>query len=303
VNFVLVEDDSIEQLSFTIRYNASSLQQKEIIQKAEIRARLPLEYGLNRSTVEANLKHYRLRVLVRHNGRKTKREKFRLNVVGFTADNFVIIDVTNVIKNVATEANTTTTVQFIVIRKKTTQQRQRTRRYVTTIEYVEETREVKHTEAFLLIFSKTSTPDQLFSSLPANAIIADDQDDKDMFTTGFRGGLAKPRSKRKKFKATLCERVSLIINFKFLGWDKWVLYPKTANLYACRGRCPNRIPPDLMPSNHAILQNLMRGRNRTINAACCSPIDLSPLSIMYQEKKEIVVRHHENMIVERCGCR
>lgn len=35
---------------------------------------------------------------------------------------------------------------------------------------------------------------------------------------------------------------------------------------------------------------------------CCAPIKMSPLSMLYFENGEMLLRHHKDMIVDECGC-
>lgn len=39
-----------------------------------------------------------------------------------------------------------------------------------------------------------------------------------------------------------------------------------------------------------------------VASPCCAPIKMSPLSMLYYENGEMLLRHHEDMIVDECGC-
>ncbi|TNN83790.1 Nodal [Liparis tanakae] len=39
-----------------------------------------------------------------------------------------------------------------------------------------------------------------------------------------------------------------------------------------------------------------------VAAPCCAPTKMSPLSMLYYENREMLLRHHEDMIVDQCGC-
>ncbi|KAJ8022770.1 Nodal-like [Holothuria leucospilota] len=101
-----------------------------------------------------------------------------------------------------------------------------------------------------------------------------------------------------------CRVVEMEVNFEEIGWSKWILYPKNFNAMRCAGRCSGPLDAIHNPSNHAVMQDLIRlkmpGR---APEPCCIPTKLQPLSMLYVEEGAIVVRHHDEMVAEECGCR
>ncbi|XP_058648591.1 growth/differentiation factor 2 isoform X2 [Onychostoma macrolepis] len=110
---------------------------------------------------------------------------------------------------------------------------------------------------------------------------------------------------RRKRKATnnYCRRTSLKVNFKDIGWDKWIVAPPEYDAYECKGVCYFPLTDDVTPSKHAIIQTLVNLSNpKKANMACCVPTKLDPIAVMYQEKGVITVRHlYEEMKVAKCG--
>lgn len=105
-------------------------------------------------------------------------------------------------------------------------------------------------------------------------------------------------------KHAKCQMFDFKVDFDFIGWGQWIIHPKHFNAKFCYGECPSPVDAKYKPTNHAMLQTLMRQKKpRLAPPTCCVPIKLKPLSMLYFEYDEIVVRHHENMIVEECGCR
>ncbi|KAK7123173.1 hypothetical protein R3I94_020081 [Phoxinus phoxinus] len=113
-----------------------------------------------------------------------------------------------------------------------------------------------------------------------------------------------PRKKRKA-KDNYCRRTSLKVNFKDIGWDKWIVAPSEYDAYECKGVCYFPLTDDVSPSKHAIIQTLVNLSNpKKANMACCVPTKLDPIAVMYQERGVITVRHlYEEMKVAKCGCR
>lgn len=120
------------------------------------------------------------------------------------------------------------------------------------------------------------------------------------YTSGDRRR-RKKRSTRKNY----CRRTSLKVNFKDIGWDKWIVAPPEYDAFECKGACNFPLLDDVTPSKHAIIQTLVNLSNpKKASKACCVPTKLDPLTVMYQENGVITVRHlYEEMKVAKCGCR
>ncbi|XP_009875645.1 PREDICTED: nodal homolog, partial [Apaloderma vittatum] len=102
---------------------------------------------------------------------------------------------------------------------------------------------------------------------------------------------------------SLCRRVDMMVDFEQTSWGSWIVYPKKYNAYRCEGRCPSPVDETFKPTNHAYIQSLLQlYQPSEVPCLACSPVKMSPLSMLYYEKGEIVVRHHEDMIIEECGC-
>ncbi|NXF98811.1 NODAL protein, partial [Sakesphorus luctuosus] len=101
----------------------------------------------------------------------------------------------------------------------------------------------------------------------------------------------------------LCRRVDMMVDFEQTGWGSWIVYPKKYNAYRCEGLCPSPVDETFKPTNHAYIQSLLQlYKPNTVPCPACSPVKMSSLSMLYYEKGQIVVRHHEDMIIEECGC-
>ncbi|XP_062331044.1 growth/differentiation factor 2 [Osmerus eperlanus] len=113
------------------------------------------------------------------------------------------------------------------------------------------------------------------------------------------------RRRRRQAESSYCRRTSMRVNFKDIGWDKWIVAPPEYDAFECRGVCFFPLTKDMTPSKHALIQTLVNLRNpKKANMACCVPTKLDPITVMYQEKGIITVRHlYEEMKVAACGCR
>ncbi|KAM3659168.1 nodal homolog [Ammospiza maritima maritima] len=117
----------------------------------------------------------------------------------------------------------------------------------------------------------------------------------------IKGGA--PREQGRQQGRPLCRRVDMMVDFEQTGWGSWIVYPKKYNAYRCEGLCPSPVDETFKPTNHAYIQSLLQlYKPNLVPCPACSPVKMSPLSMLYYERGEVVVRHHEDMIVEECGC-
>ncbi|KAG7507164.1 nodal-like [Solea senegalensis] len=112
-----------------------------------------------------------------------------------------------------------------------------------------------------------------------------------------------PQVSKKASEKSLCRKVDLHVDFNQIGWGSWIIFPKRYNAYRCEGSCPGPLGEDLNPTNHAYMQSLLKHYHpeRAVSP-CCAPTKMSPLSMLYYENGEMLLRHHEDMIVDECGC-
>ncbi|KAM4616870.1 southpaw [Polymixia lowei] len=117
------------------------------------------------------------------------------------------------------------------------------------------------------------------------------------------GGIEATSSPREAIQRPLCRKVDMWVEFDQIGWDEWIVHPKRYNAYRCEGECPTPVDESFHPTNHAYMQSLLRLHHpERVSCPSCVPTRLSPLSMLYYESDDVVLRHHEDMIVEECGC-
>ncbi|XP_063786299.1 nodal homolog 2-A-like [Pseudophryne corroboree] len=110
-------------------------------------------------------------------------------------------------------------------------------------------------------------------------------------------------SKPMEEERSLCRRVDMIVDFEKIGWGNQIIYPKSFNAYRCEGACPVPLSEILKPTNHAYIKSLVKLYNtERVECFSCAPVKMRPLSMMMYEDGEVVMKHHEDMIVEECGC-
>ncbi|CAL9708788.1 unnamed protein product [Knipowitschia caucasica] len=101
----------------------------------------------------------------------------------------------------------------------------------------------------------------------------------------------------------LCRRVDMWVDFDVIGWDAWIIHPKRYNAFRCEGACPAPLDESVSPTNHAYMQSLVRHHQpERVSCPSCVPTRLSPLSMLYYDSDDLALRHHDDMVVEECGC-
>lgn len=106
-----------------------------------------------------------------------------------------------------------------------------------------------------------------------------------------------------------CRARRLYVSFREVGWHRWVIAPRGFLANYCQGHCtlPAALPgPGAPPAlNHAVLRALMHAAAPGPGGLpCCVPARLSPISVLFFDNSDnVVLRHYEDMVVDKCGCR
>ncbi|KAE8619389.1 hypothetical protein XENTR_v10009749 [Xenopus tropicalis] len=102
---------------------------------------------------------------------------------------------------------------------------------------------------------------------------------------------------------SLCRRVDMVVDFDKIGWGQHIIYPKRFNAFRCEGSCPVPLNESFKPTNHAYIKSLVKLYDSDrVECNSCVPVKMSSLSMLMYEDNEVVLKHHEDMIVEECGC-
>ncbi|XP_058492924.1 bone morphogenetic protein 10 [Solea solea] len=111
---------------------------------------------------------------------------------------------------------------------------------------------------------------------------------------------------RRNAKGDHCNKQSLFVEFKDIGWDSWILAPTGYDAFECTGICSFPLTKHVTPTKHAIVQTLVNINSPQKAArACCVPTKLDPISLLYLDDTGVVTYKYkyEGMVVAECGCR
>lgn len=115
------------------------------------------------------------------------------------------------------------------------------------------------------------------------------------------------KARRKQWdEPRVCSRRYLKVDFADIGWNEWIISPKSFDAYYCAGVCEFPMPKIVRPSNHATIQSIVRavGIIPGIPEPCCVPDKMSPLGVLFlDENRNVVLKVYPNMSVETCACR
>uniref|UniRef100_A0A915C2Y8 TGF-beta family profile domain-containing protein n=1 Tax=Parascaris univalens TaxID=6257 RepID=A0A915C2Y8_PARUN len=102
-----------------------------------------------------------------------------------------------------------------------------------------------------------------------------------------------------------CGKRKLLVQFRDIGWEHWIIAPKSFEAHYCSGSCPFPLQKEVNPSNHAIVQSIIHtiGLNPYVPAVCCAPDKMDSLTLLYfDEMDNVVLKNYPKMIVSSCAC-
>ncbi|XP_033850152.3 bone morphogenetic protein 16 [Acipenser ruthenus] len=114
----------------------------------------------------------------------------------------------------------------------------------------------------------------------------------------------KRNQKLKKLAKARCKRHPLFVDFKDVGWNRWIVAPSGYHAYYCQGECRFPLADHMNSSSHAMVQTLVNSVNHKVPRACCVPTELSSIAMLYLDQHDrVVLKNYQDMVVESCGCR
>ncbi|KAK7082130.1 Bone morphogenetic protein 10, partial [Halocaridina rubra] len=133
---------------------------------------------------------------------------------------------------------------------------------------------------------------------------ADFIDDLPTYAFSSLEGRRRPTGRKRRAKNS-CKRKPLKVDFKDIGWDKWIIAPPSYEAYQCSGKCFYPLASHLSPTKHAVVQNLVHSLHPDrASRACCVPTKLGPISLLYVENGTPTYEYgYNDMVVLECGCR
>uniref|UniRef100_A0A8D0HHT2 Bone morphogenetic protein 3 n=1 Tax=Sphenodon punctatus TaxID=8508 RepID=A0A8D0HHT2_SPHPU len=115
------------------------------------------------------------------------------------------------------------------------------------------------------------------------------------------------KARRKQWnEPRICSRRYMKVDFADIGWNEWIISPKSFDAYYCAGTCEFPMPKIVRPSNHATIQSIVKavGIIPGVPEPCCVPDKMNSLSVLFlDENKNVVLKVYPNMSIETCACR
>ncbi|GIY82609.1 protein 60A [Caerostris darwini] len=101
-----------------------------------------------------------------------------------------------------------------------------------------------------------------------------------------------------------CQRWTLYVSFKDLGWEDWIIAPDGYAAFYCMGECSFPLNAHMNATNHAIVQTLVHLMDPSVvPKPCCAPTQLSPITVLYfDDNSNVILKNYKNMVVKSCGC-
>ena len=95
-----------------------------------------------------------------------------------------------------------------------------------------------------------------------------------------------------------CCRYDLLVDFEALGWEYFIIQPKTFHSSYCSGECPYYTAYSSVPRVPVNFENRAVGRG----GPCCVPNTYSPLDILVYVSDRIIQYRLYREIISSCAC-
>jgi len=107
-----------------------------------------------------------------------------------------------------------------------------------------------------------------------------------------------------QFRRRGCQKRTLYVSFRDLGWQDWIIAPDGYAAYYCHGECSFPLNTHMNATNHAIVQTLVHLMTPySVPKPSCAPTKLSGISVLYfDESSNVILKKYRNMVVKTCGC-
>ncbi|KAL3887913.1 hypothetical protein ACJMK2_000298 [Sinanodonta woodiana] len=109
---------------------------------------------------------------------------------------------------------------------------------------------------------------------------------------------------REDYRRQACQRHTLVVSFRDLGWNDWIIAPDEYAAFYCGGECSFPLGAHLNATNHAIVQSLVHLYEPTeVPKPCCAPTQMYGQTILYfDDNLNVLLKRYNNMVVKSCGC-
>lgn len=113
-----------------------------------------------------------------------------------------------------------------------------------------------------------------------------------------------PDVERYKMQDRSCQRKTLYVSFRDLGWQDWIIAPDGYAAFYCVGECSFPLSPAMNATNHAIVQTLVHLMYPdSVPKPCCAPSKLSAIMVLFfDDNSNVILKKYKNMSVKSCGC-
>lgn len=101
-----------------------------------------------------------------------------------------------------------------------------------------------------------------------------------------------------------CQKRTLYVSFKELGWQDWIIAPDGYAAFYCAGLCSFPLNAHMNATNHAIVQTLVHLMHPyNVPKPCCAPTKLTSISVLYfDDNSNVILKKYRSMVVKSCGC-